>query len=47
MRYLVGWGSRLVTVVRWLWTLLARNRAERVIAAGPRDARPALAEVPS
>ena len=47
VRYLVGWGSRLVTVVRWLWTLLARNRAERVIAAGPRDARPALAEVPS
>ena len=32
IRYLVGWGSRLVTAVRWLWTLLARNRAERVIA---------------
>lgn len=31
VRYLVGWGNRLVTVVRWLWTLMARNRAERVI----------------
>ena len=38
IRYLVGWGSRLVTAVRWLWTLLARNRAERVIAA-PAPAR--------
>jgi NADH:ubiquinone reductase (H+-translocating) len=32
VRYLVGWGNRLVTVVRWMWTLLARNRGERVIS---------------
>jgi NADH dehydrogenase len=45
LRYLVGWGSRLVTAIRWLWTLLARNRAERVIATTEpaRDAE--LAEV--
>lgn len=34
VRYLIGWGNRLVTVVRWMWTLLARNRAERVISLG-------------
>jgi NADH dehydrogenase len=33
VRYLVGWGNRLVTVVRWLWTILARNRGQRVIAS--------------
>ena len=41
--YLVGWGSRAITVGRWLWTLLARDRAERVIAPPPAalaDARP-------
>jgi NADH dehydrogenase len=32
VRYLLGWGNRLVTVVRWLWTMLARNRGQRVIA---------------
>ena len=32
VRYLVGWGNRLITTLRWLWTMLARNRAERVIA---------------
>ena len=32
VRYLVGWGNRLITSLRWLWTMLARNRAERVIA---------------
>jgi NADH:quinone reductase (non-electrogenic) len=32
IRYLVGWGNRLVTVTRWMWTLLARNRGQRVIA---------------
>jgi NADH dehydrogenase len=33
VRYLVGWGNRLVTVVRWLWTILARDRGQRVIAS--------------
>ena len=33
VRYLVGWGNRLITTLRWLWTMLARNRAERVIDA--------------
>jgi NADH dehydrogenase len=33
VRYLLGWGNRLVTVVRWLWTMLARNRGQRVIAS--------------
>jgi NADH dehydrogenase len=33
VRYLVGWGNRFVTVVRWLWTILARNRGQRVIAS--------------
>lgn len=31
VRFLVGWGNRLVTVVRWMWSLLARNRGDRVI----------------
>jgi len=35
VRYLLGWGNRLVTVVRWLWALAARQRAERVISPGP------------
>jgi NADH dehydrogenase len=33
VRYLLGWGNRVVTVTRWLWTMLARNRGQRVIAA--------------
>ncbi|HEX5618592.1 MAG TPA: NAD(P)/FAD-dependent oxidoreductase [Solirubrobacteraceae bacterium] len=33
VRYLLGWGDRLVTVVRWLWTMAARNRGQRVIAS--------------
>jgi NADH dehydrogenase len=32
VRYLVGWGNRLVTLTRWLWSLLARDRGQRVIA---------------
>jgi NADH:ubiquinone reductase (H+-translocating) len=35
VRYLVGWGNRLVTVTRWLWTLLARDRGQRVISDAP------------
>ena len=33
VRYLLGWGNRLVTVTRWLWTMLARDRGQRVIGA--------------
>ena len=36
VRYLVGWGNRLITTLRWLWTMLARNRAERVISTPER-----------
>ena len=32
LAYLVGWGSRVETVARWGWTLLARNRRERQIS---------------
>ena len=30
--YLVGWGNRIGTVTRWMWSLLARNRREQVIS---------------
>ncbi|HTU31604.1 MAG TPA: NAD(P)/FAD-dependent oxidoreductase [Solirubrobacteraceae bacterium] len=30
--YLVGWGNRVGTVTRWLWSLVARNRREQVIS---------------
>jgi NADH:ubiquinone reductase (H+-translocating) len=30
--YLVGWGNRYEAVARWLWTILARNRRERLIS---------------
>jgi NADH:quinone reductase (non-electrogenic) len=30
--YLVGWGNRVGTVSRWLWSLVARNRREQVIS---------------
>jgi NADH:ubiquinone reductase (H+-translocating) len=32
LAYLVGWGNRLEAVARWMWTLLARNRRERLIS---------------
>jgi NADH dehydrogenase len=32
---LVGWGNRFLTVARWLWSLLARDRGQRVIASAP------------
>jgi NADH:ubiquinone reductase (H+-translocating) len=35
VRYLVGWGNRLVTLTRWLWSLLARDRGQRVISPTP------------
>jgi NADH dehydrogenase len=40
VRHLVGWGNRLITTLRWLWTMLARNRAERVIDAPERRPEP-------
>jgi NADH dehydrogenase len=30
--YLVGWGNRFEAVARWLWTIVARNRRERLIS---------------
>ena len=30
--YLVGWGNRVGTITRWLWSLVARNRREQVIS---------------
>jgi len=30
--YLVGWGNRVEAVGRWAWTILARNRRERLIS---------------
>ena len=35
VRYLIGWGNRLVTVTRWLWTMVARDRGQRVISPTP------------
>jgi NADH:ubiquinone reductase (H+-translocating) len=35
VRYMIGWGNRLVTVTRWLWTMLARDRGQRVISPTP------------
>jgi NADH:ubiquinone reductase (H+-translocating) len=32
LAYLVGWGNRFEAVTRWLWTLAARNRRERLIS---------------
>jgi NADH:ubiquinone reductase (H+-translocating) len=29
--YLVGWGNRLVTVVRWVFQMTTRNRSQRVV----------------
>ena len=30
--YLVGWGNRIGTITRWMWSLFARNRREQVIS---------------
>ena len=32
LTYLVGWGNRYEAVARWMWTLAARNRRERLIS---------------
>ncbi|MDQ6745612.1 MAG: NAD(P)/FAD-dependent oxidoreductase [Actinomycetota bacterium] len=39
LAYLVGWGNRFGAVSRWMWTILARNRRERLIsmASLPQD----------
>ena len=48
VRFLVGWGNRLVTVTRWTWSLLTRNRGERVIEPEPvRPELPVHAGVPA
>ena len=47
--YLVGWGNRVGTVTRWMWSLLARNRREQVISvaslASDADSRELLARI--
>lgn len=46
--YLVGWGNRFEAVARWMWTIVARNRRERLISQTSLDsasaAAPAAAE---
>jgi NADH:ubiquinone reductase (H+-translocating) len=32
LAYLVGWGNRMGALARWAWTILARNRRERLIS---------------
>ena len=48
LAYLAGSGSRVEAVARWMWTILARNRRERLISivslVGDDDARRQLAE---
>jgi len=45
--YLVGWGNRVGTVTRWLWSLVARNRREQVISLDSLlSDRPALESSP-
>lgn len=38
--YLVGWGNRIGTVTRWMWSLLARNRREQVISVSSLGGEP-------
>jgi NADH dehydrogenase len=51
LAYLVGWGTRVETVARWGWTLLARNRRERLISVlsltGSEPAVPRVADTQS
>jgi NADH:ubiquinone reductase (H+-translocating) len=50
LAYLVGWGNRFEAVARWMWTILARNRRERLISLdtlGAEEAREQAAGVRS
>jgi NADH dehydrogenase len=49
LAYLVGWGNRSEAVMRWMWTLAARNRRERLITLGEvlRDHPPQEDRIPS
>jgi NADH dehydrogenase len=51
LAYLVGWGNRFGAVTRWLWTVLARNRRERLISmtslVDARTGEAAFAQAPS
>jgi NADH dehydrogenase len=29
--YLIGWGNRLVTVLRWLWQMTTADRSQRLV----------------
>jgi hypothetical protein len=33
LAFFVGWANRFEAVTRWMWTLIARNRRERLISA--------------
>jgi NADH dehydrogenase len=44
LAYLVGWGNRFEAVSRWLWTILARNRRERLISMSSLAGDEAVAE---
>jgi NADH:ubiquinone reductase (H+-translocating) len=51
LAYLVGWGNRFEAVTRWMWTILARNRRERLISmaslAGDESAQEELYDPPT
>ncbi len=50
LAYLVGWGNRFEAVTRWMWTILARNRRERlisVVSLAPEEAGHARARRPA
>jgi NADH dehydrogenase len=49
LTYLVGWGNRYEAVMRWMWTLAARNRRERLITVSSvlKDHPPAEDKIPS
>jgi NADH dehydrogenase len=38
--YLVGWGNRIGTIARWMWSLLARNRREQLISVTSLEREP-------
>ena len=44
LAYLVGWGNRFEAVTRWMWTILARNRRERLISMSSLVGDEAVAE---
>jgi NADH dehydrogenase len=43
--YLIGWGSRFITLFQWTWSLLTRNRGQRLITVQQAYAELAHAEL--